>query len=201
MYEVLSCCVSFWLTYLLVGYFLDDEKNSVAVRNLDRFDLYKNLFINMVLTFLITPLTNCIPTLIMVPDGIIGYLIRITLATLMADIWLYITHRLLHYPFYRFHKQHHIYTNPHALAGLYAHPIEFIFSNHLSMIIPLKLISNHSLIMVEAAFVAIDILYSHVGKDSNHPSAKYHNLHHEQQNCNYSFAYISDIVMGTYREK
>jgi len=28
---------------------------------------------------------------------------------------------LLHFPFYRFHKQHHIYTNPYVLTGLYAH--------------------------------------------------------------------------------
>lgn len=198
MYEILSCCISFWLTYFIIGYFIDDDNHSILVRNLTNAELYQNLFINMILTFLIIPLTDKIPIIIIVSDGIFGYIVRVGLAILIGDLWLYVTHRLLHYPFYRFHKQHHIYTNPRALAGLYAHPIEFIFSNHLSMIVPLKLISRHELMMLESAFVAFDILMSHNGKGSNHFSAKYHTLHHERMNCNYSFAYISDKLFGTY---
>lgn len=198
MDDIFFSCVSFWFTYFVCGYFLDDDKNSISFRNLSKYDLYKTLIINMCLTFLLIPITNKIPTVIIVSDGFVGYIFRVGLAILMGDVWLYITHRLLHYPFYRFHKQHHIYTNPHALAGLYAHPIEYIFSNHLSMIVPLKLISRHELMMVETAFVAFDILRSHAGRDDNHPSAKYHTLHHERMNCNYSFAYVSDKLFGTY---
>jgi sterol desaturase/sphingolipid hydroxylase (fatty acid hydroxylase superfamily) len=187
MYEV----ISFWTAYLIGGYFLDDHKHNT-------FDLYKTLIINLCISFLLIPITDKIPILIEVPEDFVGYIIRVVLALFIGDLWLYATHRLLHRYLYQFHKQHHIYTKPHALTGLYAHPIEYILSNHLSMIIPLKIIARHEFIALESAVVAVDILISHMGRNANYPSAKYHTLHHERHDCNYSFAYISDMIFGTY---
>ena len=190
MYEV----ISFWVAYLIVGYFLDDNTDNNK-------DLYKTLGLNAFIAFSLIPLTDSIPVLIHVPDGIAGYIIRVIIALLIGDLWLYLSHRLLHAYLYRFHKQHHIYTKPHALTGLYAHPVEYVLSNHLSMIIPLRIVGRHELIALESIVVAIDILISHMGRNANYPSAKYHTLHHERHNCNYSFAYVSDILFGTYVSK
>lgn len=189
MYEV----ISFWLTYLIGGYLLDGSTTD------NNPQLYRTLGVNALLSFALIPITENIPTLIIVPNTFVGYLIRISIAILIGDLWLYLSHRLLHHRwFYRFHKQHHTYTAPHALTGLYAHPVEYILSNHLSMMIPLKIISLHTLAPIESAVVALDILISHTGRNNNHPSAKYHTLHHERHNCNYSFAYVSDMLFGTY---
>lgn len=187
MYEV----VSFWAAYVIGGYFLDDHKDNNC-------KLYKTLIINALISFTLLPITDKIPVLIEVPDGIFGYILRVVMALLIGDLWLYLTHRLLHTYLYQFHKQHHIYVKPHALTGLYAHPVEYVLSNHLSMIIPLRIIARHELIALESMVVAIDILISHMGRNANYPSAKYHTLHHERHDCNYSFAYISDMLFGTY---
>ena len=187
MYEV----ISFWLAYAIGGYFLDDHKENT-------YDLYKTLIINALISFMLVPITDQLPVLIHVPDGVFGYIIRVIIALLIGDLWLYLTHRLLHCYLYKYHKQHHIYTKPHALTGLYAHPVEYVLSNHLSMIIPIRIIGRHELIVLESAVVAIDILISHMGRNVNFPSAKYHTLHHERHNCNYSFAYVSDMLFGTY---
>lgn len=187
MYEV----ISFWVAYAIGGYVLDDHKDNSK-------DLYKTLLLNALISFAMIPLTESIPILIEVPDGIVGYIVRVIIALIIGDLWLYISHRLMHCCMYQFHKQHHIYTKPHALTGLYAHPVEYVLSNHLSMIIPLRIIGRHELIALESTVVAIDILISHMGRNANYPSAKYHTLHHERHNCNYSFAYISDIIFGTY---
>lgn len=189
MYEV----ISFWCAYVIAGYFLDDSTNEK-----NTYHLYKTLFINALISHMLIPITDRIPILIELPDGIIGYVVRVILALLIGDLWLYLSHRLLHAYLYQFHKQHHIYSKPHALTGLYAHPVEYVLSNHLSMMIPLKIIGRQELIWVETMVVAIDILISHMGRDTNYPSAKYHTLHHERHNCNYSFAYVSDMLFGTY---
>jgi len=67
------------------------------------------------------------------------------------------------------------------------------------MIIPMKLISNQEFIWLESAVVALNILISHSGK--NNLDAKMHTLHHERNNCNYSFLYLMDIIFGTYQSE
>jgi len=63
----------------------------------------------------------------------------------------------------------------------------------------LTIISNQNLMPLEMAFVAFDILMSHKGSTSTHPSAKYHTLHHIMNNCNYGFLYFSDLLHSTYK--
>ena len=190
--------IAFWSTYFVFGYFLNNHHESIVLPNnhVSMKDIYYSLIMNMFVSFIFIPITNLIPIILYLPDIWYYYIVRWILALLIGDAMLYISHRLLHFPFYRFHKQHHVYTNPHVLAGLYAHPIEYLFSNHLSMIIPMKLISNHNLIWLESAVIALNILISHSGK--NNLDAKMHTLHHERNNCNYSFLYLMDIIFGTY---
>jgi len=194
-----SSWISFWTVYFIGGYILNNYDKSIILpgNNLSLRDIYVSLLINCLLSFLCIPISNNIPTLFIVPNNGYGYIIRWILGLVIGDIILYVSHRLLHHPkLYRFHKQHHIYTSPHVLAGLYAHPIEYIFSNHLSMIIPLKIISNQELIMLESAVVALNILISHSGKDSTY--ARRHTIHHEKNKYNYSFLHLMDRLCGTY---
>ncbi len=188
--------ISYWLCYFIGGCFLYQEiESKVSTQQL----LY-NLGVNSLLTFLFIPITNYIPTLIYVPNNLLGYLLRIILALLIGDLCFYWSHRLFHHPyFYLLHKKHHTYVKPNALAGLYCHPLEMLLSNHLSMIIPLKIIVSYSdtMLMIESGIVALNILKSHSGYDW--VSGLHHAKHHELLNCNYGFSYITDYIFGTYK--
>lgn len=119
------------------------------------------------------------------------------MALVVSDLWVYITHRVFHRYLYKYHKMHHLYTEPHDLAAFYVHPLEFVITNYLSMMIPLVLISHQEFMWLETAFVAFDIIMSHT--KSEHPSSTYHSLHHLYNNCNYGSLHIADFLFDTYR--
>ncbi len=193
--------VSFWLTYFIGGCILYNDESIIKENySISTKQLLNTIGLNAILTFICIPFANIIPTLIYVPDTGYGYILRVIMALFIGDLCFYFTHRLLHRPcFYKLHKQHHLYIKPHAFAGLYASPIEMLFSNHLSMILALKLIQSHSntMLCIESMAVALNILISHSSHDFI--GSPHHDLHHEKMNCNYGFSYIVDIIFGTYQ--
>ena len=194
--------LSFWLTYFIIGKYLNHTENIKTTRHgeqiLTQHTINIIYIINIITSFAFIPLLSYIPILIHLPNHPMCYICRWVMSFILSDIWLYFTHRLMHAKFYHYHKIHHYYVNPSAFAGLVTHPFEFILSNYLSMMLPLITISHHELMVFETAFVAIDILFSHCGTTSRHPSAIYHILHHQLQNCNYGFLYFTDMIFGTY---
>ena len=55
------------------------------------------------------------------------YILLVFVGIVLADIWLYIKHRLLHYfrnTLYLFHRHHHSFKDPTAFAGFAVHPLE-----------------------------------------------------------------------------
>lgn len=191
--------ISFWLTYFIFGtYLYHDNVKILQNHSVHIKDLLNTIGLNSILTFLFIPIANMIPTLIYVSNTFYGYCIRIILSIIIGDFIFYIMHRILHFKcFYHWHKKHHLFVNTNGLAGLYCSPIEMIFSNHLSMIIPLKIISCYSrnMLMLESAVVAFNIIKSHNGNGLF--GSKFHQLHHEKNYYNYGFSYIFDILFGT----
>ncbi len=193
--------VSFWFCYLMGGCFLyNDSVKMLENHHVTTKELLNTLGVNAFITFLFIPIANSIPTIIYVPNTLYGYIMRIIMALIIGDLCFYWTHRLFHHHrFYFLHKKHHLYVKPNALAGLYCSPIEMLISNHLSMVIPLKIISCYSdeMLMIESGIVALNILKSHSGYDML--CGTHHSKHHELLNCNFGFSYITDYVFGTYR--
>lgn len=193
----------FWLTYFIGGCLFYNDQSIVQQNYVVTVkQLLNSIGLNALLTFLCIPLANRVPTLIYVPDTLYGYVIRIICAILIGDLCFYWTHRLLHTSYFYFlHKQHHLYIKPHAMAGVYASPFEMLISNHLSMVLALKLVECHSITMlcVETAVVSANILKSHSSNNNFWTGSPHHNLHHEKMNCNYGFSYITDIAFGTYQ--
>ena len=198
--------IAFWATYFL-GTFITYNTGNLPTgiirskKIITAYEIMNTIKVNACLTFLLLPITEQIPTLIYVPDTWLGYLLRITLALIIGDLCFYITHRLLHHPYlYKYHQKHHEFIVPYSLTGLYSSPVEMILSNHLSMVIPLKLITSHSntMLMLESAAVAFNILKSHSGYDSELYGSPHHNIHHKYMIHNYGFLYITDIIFGTY---
>jgi len=192
--------ISFWLTYFITGSLLYDDKNVKLIPNhtVTIKNLLNTLGINALLTFLFIPIANNIPTLIYLPNTLYGYIGRVISALIIGDLCFYWSHRLFHHSkLYFLHKKHHLYIVPQALAGVFCSPVEMLISNHLSMVLALKLVSSYSdeMLMIESAVVALNILKSHSGNDWL--SGSHHAKHHEMMNCNYGFSYLTDIVFGT----
>lgn len=197
---MLNSWISFWMTYYIIGGLLYDDTYTKIINTINTKELLYNLSLNALITLIFVPVANNIPTLIYVPDTIYGYILRILLALIIGDLCFYSMHRLFHHPFlYKYHKMHHNYIKPHSFAGLYSHPIEMLLSNHLSMVLALKLITSHSniMLMIESASVALSILINHSGKNNIITGSVSHNMHHKNLKCNYGFLYLSDYIFGT----
>ena len=195
---------AFWLTYLIGGCLLYDDADAVLLPNtvVSHKLLFRTVGLNALFSFLFIPIASLIPTLIVVPDSLYGFAIHVLLSLLIGDAIFYSTHRLMHHPwFYKYHKLHHNFSKPHMFAGVYAHPVEFIISNHLAMMIPFKLVQIHHpwWIIIESIVVSTNILKSHSGYESIWTGSPIHNLHHDKMNCNYGFLYIHDLMFGTLR--
>lgn len=56
---------------------------------------------------------------------------------LVEEVLFYYSHRLLHSRWFYgpIHKQHHQFKSPVGMAAIYAHPIEFIFSNIVPLVV------------------------------------------------------------------
>jgi sterol desaturase/sphingolipid hydroxylase (fatty acid hydroxylase superfamily) len=111
---------------------------------------------------------------------------KIITSYIFADIIFYAGHRILHHgKFYEvIHKQHHLWSVPSAISTTYAHPIEHIVCNIISVYIPIIVTGLHwklSLLWIILAVISVTI--SHSGYDII--GAHKHDLHHSKLNVNY----------------
>lgn len=134
----------------------------------------------------------------------------------LANLFFYCFHRLLHtkYLFNRVHYIHHEFIEPVGAATFYAHPIEHLFSNVLSFLIPVILIGVKYWILIGLlAFSTIISVIAHVeyeilplfltllsNKISYVSTGSEHLVHHKYFTCNYGFAKYLDKLFGTYKK-
>ncbi|KAF7718881.1 Uncharacterized protein PECH_002629 [Penicillium ucsense] len=126
------------------------------------------------------------------------------LCMVAREVIYYYAHRVLHHPLFytRFHRQHHRFRTPVAMATLYAHPVEHIVTNILPIAWPARLFNVH--IVTLWAFVGavgLKAALAHSGyrlwetPDGWKPEV--HDLHHELMTVNYGLIGLMDRVHGT----
>ena len=131
------------------------------------------------------------------------FLTEIAFCTMGREILFYYGHRLLHHPsiYSRFHKQHHKFRTPIALASQYAHPVEHVVSNIIPVAWPARAFNVH--ILTLWCFMAGVITQASLAHSGYHLlgvfgwRAKVHDLHHELLNVNYGVIGFLDYVHGT----
>jgi sterol desaturase/sphingolipid hydroxylase (fatty acid hydroxylase superfamily) len=137
------------------------------------------------------------------------------------DFFHYTTHRLLHNKhLYKYlHKKHHKFKHPISIITFYQDPLDLLITNSIPTILSILLFRKIShlqfnVILVYKNFIEIS---GHTGK-MVHPACSFsqfiwlpkvlhielytddHDLHHSQNNCNYSKRFsLWDKVFGTYK--
>ncbi|XP_058116158.1 fatty acid hydroxylase domain-containing protein 2-like [Anopheles ziemanni] len=120
------------------------------------------------------------------------------------EIFYYYTHRLLHsrHMYRRFHKQHHEWSSPVALAAMYSHPVEFVLSDLVPVYAgPVIMRSHVFTTLIWFTYVMIDTLTDH--SDYHLPlmaSSEFHDYHHLNFNQCYGNFGLWDLVHGTAKE-
>jgi sterol desaturase/sphingolipid hydroxylase (fatty acid hydroxylase superfamily) len=121
---------------------------------------------------------------------------------LIVEFAFYYMHRILHIPFVykHIHSIHHTYSAPIAISALYSHPIEYIFSNIIPVVLGPLLCQSHLFTFLLFQFIAI------VNTVSVHSGYKIpflinpttHDIHHMKYKYNFGVIDILDRIHGTY---
>lgn len=132
----------------------------------------------------------------------IYYVIYIFFYGLSVDISFYITHRIMHIPFFMnwSHKLHHSIRKPFGIHAIYTHWFDFIFANTIPVAFgPLIFGSTDSLLKLWIVLsVTSTIIQGHGGWKI---FDDFHDIHHRYVNCNYGQGgWFMDRIFNTIKQ-
>lgn len=124
---------------------------------------------------------------------------QVVLVYYMTLLWFYATHRMMHHPrLYRFHKQHHKYTEPPPYTTFYCSLTEHLLVNTGSLMVPLWLCPlPYWITLVYSYLVFNNAVQAHMGTKFQNSA---HLIHHQRSNVNFGAGAGSqlDLLFGTH---
>lgn len=128
--------------------------------------------------------------------------VKLAIAGLIAEVWFYWCHRLLHTPhlYRRIHKRHHEWNKPITWATFYCHPVENLLGNWLTLALPLY-VCQFSWYWAYA-WITLSLYYSilsHAGPVIlwNYTLCSDHDLHHRVHNRQFGIGATMDWLFNT----
>lgn len=127
----------------------------------------------------------------------------IFLCTLGREVLYYYLHRLLHNPrlYFHIHKHHHQFAPPLAIAGHHFHPVDYIITGVLPVVIPAWVLKAHvltmwlNIILVFTEASVVHCRYNFYEMFDLKPTS--HDLHHKYNNVNFGVFGAMDYIHGT----
>eukprot|EP00563_Minutocellus_polymorphus_P005148 CAMPEP_0181034062 /NCGR_PEP_ID=MMETSP1070-20121207/7608_1 /TAXON_ID=265543 /ORGANISM="Minutocellus polymorphus, Strain NH13" /LENGTH=246 /DNA_ID=CAMNT_0023111567 /DNA_START=64 /DNA_END=804 /DNA_ORIENTATION=- len=132
-------------------------------------------------------------------------LVKLPIHAIIAEIWFYAMHVLLHTSAFLYgtiHKIHHRFSSPTAMACVYAHPVEFALGNIFPIFLGPMLTNAHPMTCYVFWFPAamVGTCKGHCGYQLPGLRADPHDDHHTYFRCNYGGMALADILFGTYQQ-
>ncbi|KAG5639361.1 hypothetical protein H0H81_003505 [Sphagnurus paluster] len=124
----------------------------------------------------------------------------VVLGVFFREILFYYIHRLFHHPslYATFHKPHHRFTAPVALATQYSTITEHLLANVVPVSLPLIILRSHIVTFwVFLSVVLVEVTTVHSGYDFFAGSARAHDSHHEKFTVNFGTIGLLDWLHGT----
>lgn len=127
------------------------------------------------------------------------FLTNIILWLVVTDFWFYVLHRLFHTKIlYRYHRVHHDYSYTFGMGAIYAHPVDFLFTNLFPVGFPILFfnIPYYHAMIITIFSTCYTTVISHGGYKIN--ACRGHLIHHVKRKHNYGLL-IFDRVLGTHQ--
>ncbi len=181
--------ITYWF-FSMICYFIDlftldkDHKNWKKYKNAAVVSFVNQTLISVPTVYLLNDhVNNAINK--SQNDTITTTLSKVFIIANLSNIFFYFLHYLLHLnPLYKLiHYKHHEFIDPIAVAALYAHPIEHLFGNLLSFIVPFILIgTNYYAALFMVFFGTLVTITAHC--DYKFLGNNKHPIHHRKFLCN-----------------
>ncbi|KAI5781173.1 fatty acid hydroxylase superfamily-domain-containing protein [Geopyxis carbonaria] len=131
--------------------------------------------------------------------NILEIFVDVISSIILCEFMFYWSHRILHQPFFyrHIHKVHHAFKAPIALAARYAHPLEYLLTFYIPIMLPPVFLRAHVVSMwIFAGMVGFESCAVHSGYRVGR-LAERHDQHHEGAKGGYGTFDIFDRLFHT----
>lgn len=121
-----------------------------------------------------------------------------------AAVWFYASHRFLHRPWWmkKVHRVHHEFRTSSAVASIYAHPVEFVFGNFLTLGLGVILVGPSLPVLYLWTVLALHTVVAHHSGYNVPwlPWSVHHDWHHYRFKECFGTLGLLDTLLGTEEE-
>jgi sterol desaturase/sphingolipid hydroxylase (fatty acid hydroxylase superfamily) len=200
--QLLSPMLTFWVSYILLIPLFNSRLIHLHTQKVSSApNKYYYVSLNFLASILFAILLSRVWVIPQNIDPVYLILCKYLISMAIADVWFYVSHRLMHHRYlWKYHSIHHRIIFPRAFTCVYCHWIEMVLCNIPTVILGpfllnMDLYSLHLWIFMSC----FSTMYGHSGGEFKVVEWKnnYHYYHHTFINGNYAMYPFIDNVFRT----